>query len=285
MELHWPRTVDEAVALLAGGEDVRPHAGGATLVAMMNAGLVEPRALVFLRGIDELVGIEAGQDGDVAIGAMTTHRAVAASEAFVDGQAVVPRAAGAIAHQPIRAVGTIGGAVAHADPAGDYPPALVAVDAIVETAAGAGGRSIPAAEFFVDYYETALEEGEMVRAVTIPKAPPGSVAVYDKLARVEGDFATVSVALVLAMEAGACRHVRLVAGGCGPIPVRCLEAEERLLGTDLGASDLREAALALVARCDPVDDVRGSADYRRAVLPRMVARAVGSALRRSEAAR
>lgn len=278
---HWPKTVEEAIEILAHDDDARPFAGGATLVAMMNAGLVEPTALVFLRRIEELKEIERQPDGGVAIGAMATHQAVVSYKHFVDGQAVVRLAARRIGHPPIRHMGTIGGAIAHSDPAADYPAALVAADAVVEIVGKDGGRSIPIGAFFQDYYETALADGELVRAVVVPKSPPGSVAVYDKLARVDGDFATVSVALVLAVKNGRCEHVRLVAGGVGPTPVRAVAAEALLLGTALDESDVNEAAGLLAERCDPIDDVRASADYRLAVLPRMVARAFSVALQRS----
>jgi aerobic carbon-monoxide dehydrogenase medium subunit len=277
VKLHWPKTVAEAVEILARDEDARAHAGGATLVAMMNAGLVAPSALVFLRAIDELKEIAARPDGSIAIGAMATHKAVASCDAFVDGQAVVGLAARRIGHPPIRSQGTIGGAVAHADPAADYPAALVAADATIEIVGRDGTRAHPADTFFEDYYETALADGEIVRAVTIPRAPPGSVAVYDKLARVDGDFATVSVALVLAMKGGRCTHVRLVAGGVGATPVRAAAAEQLLHGTTLAATELAAAAELLAGQCDPIDDVRASARYRLAVLPRMVARAFATA--------
>ncbi len=282
MILHWPKTVDEAVNILAHDKDARPLAGGATLVAMMNAGLVEPAALVFLRGIGELKEVRTQPDGSVAIGAMATHKVVASFDNFVDGQAVVRLAARQIAHPPIRNMGTIGGAIAHADPAADYPAALVAADAAVEIVGKGGGRSLPIGAFFEDYYETALADGELVRAITVPKSPPGSVAVYDKLVRVSGDFATVSVALVLAIKDGLCVHVRLVAGGVGPTPVRAAAADEHLLGTALNETEVSEAARLLAKNCDPIDDVRASANYRLAVLPRIVARAFSAALQRLE---
>jgi carbon-monoxide dehydrogenase medium subunit len=278
---HWPKTIEEAVAILSRDEEARPLAGGATLVAMMNAGLVEPSALVFLRRIEALREIGGQPDGSVTLGAMATHQAVASYEHFVDGQAVVGLAAGRIGHPPIRHMGTIGGAIAHGDPAADYPAALVAADAVVEIVGKGGGRSVPAGAFFEDYHETALAEGELVVAVTLPRAPPGSAAVYDKLARVDGDFATVAVALVLAMKKGRCQHLRLVAGGVGATPVRAAAAEQRLLGTALAEAEVAEAAALLAERCDPIDDARASAGYRLAVLPRMVARAISAARQRS----
>ena len=135
-----------------------------------------------------------------------------------------------------------------------------------------GHRAWP--EFFTDWYETALAPNEMVTAVTLPPGPPGALGRYHKLARVSGDFATVSVALVLAMEAGACAHVAIAVGGCGPIPARLTDVEAALVGGGLDAAAVAVAGAALAEMLDPVDDVRASADYRRKVAPRMIARAI-----------
>lgn len=283
MKLHWPTSIDEAVALLGADDGARPHAGGATLVAMMNADLVAPSSLIFLRRIEALKGIDRESDGTVLIGAMTTHATVEHSDAFGPGQDIVRLAAARIAHPPIRAVGTIGGAIAHADPAADYPAALVAADARMICTGPNGEREISADGFFADYFETALEPGEIVRAVAVPPAPAGSAAVYDKLARVEGDYAIVSVAAVIAMANGACTHARLAGGGCAATPLRVAAAEERLVGTAVSDDDIAEAVALFAAEADPIDDVRGSAHYRRKVLARMAKRAVAQARDKSEA--
>jgi carbon-monoxide dehydrogenase medium subunit len=274
MQLHWPKSIDEAVAILTGDEDARPHAGGATLVAMMNADLLEPSALVFLRGIDALQGIERRADGHVRIGAMTTHQSVERFEGFDAGQDVVGQAARRIAHPPIRAVGTIGGAIAHGDPAADLPAALVAADAEIVCVGGAGERHVPAREFFVSYLETALSPGEIVQAVDLPAAPPGALGIYDKLARVDGDYAIVSIAAVLAIEDGVCRHARIAAAGCAEVPLASEATEAKLKGSRLDDNDIAEAAALLAEMADPVDDVRASAGYRSRVLCRMTRRVI-----------
>ncbi|MEQ8699224.1 MAG: xanthine dehydrogenase family protein subunit M [Bauldia litoralis] len=284
MKLHWPTSIDEAVALLGADDGARPHAGGATLVAMMNADLLAPSSLVFLRRIDALTGIERQAEGTVVIGAMTTHETVEHSGDFGPGQDVVRLAAARIAHPPIRAVGTIGGSIAHADPAADYPAALVAADARMICVGADGEREIPAIDFFADYFETALAPGEIVRAVAVPPAPEGSAAVYDKLARVEGDYAIVSVAAVIAMKDGVCTHARLVGGACAATPLRVSAAEARLVGSALSDDDLADAVGLFAAEADPIDDVRGSAAYRRKVLARMAKRAIAQAREKSEAA-
>jgi carbon-monoxide dehydrogenase medium subunit len=282
---HQPESIAEAAALLAADPEARPLAGGATLVAMMNAELVRPSALVSLRRIEGLVGIARDPRGWVRIGAMTPHRMSAASgPALTNGQAVLPSAAGQIANPVVRNMGTIGGSISFADPAADYPPALRAAEAEIEIEGPAGIRRLRAAEFFLDYYMTALEPGELVTAVHLPPAPAGSVGHYVKLARVAGDFATASIALVLAMEGEACRAIRIAVGGCNPVPVRLPEAEALLEGGPLDAAAIAAAGEALAAACDPVDDGRASAAYRRRVIPRLLARAIAEALPLARAA-
>ena len=273
--LHAPATVDEAVRLLARGE-ARCLAGGATLVAMMNAGIAEPEELVNLAGIEELAGIRLLPDMSLRIGAMARHRETA-SDARLGGQlSVVREAAASIANVPVRNMGTMGGSISHFDPAADYPPALVAVGARIEIAGPAGRRTLAAHEFFVDWYTTALAPGELVTAVLLAPAAPG-LGRYDKLARVSGDFATVSVALSVAWHEGACRRVGLAIGGCGPRPLHLDEANEALVAGRLGEQAAEKAGALLVGAADPIDDVRGSAEYRRLVIPRMVSRAVAQA--------
>ncbi|MFO1349555.1 MAG: xanthine dehydrogenase family protein subunit M [Gammaproteobacteria bacterium] len=277
VRFHWPASVDDAVALLAADEGARCLAGGATLVAMLNARLLEPSALVSLAAIAELRCCERLGDGTVRIGAMRRHRETAFETDLRDGQRVLSAAAARIANPPVRNMGTLGGSISFADPAADYPPALVAADAIVEIAGPQGRRELAAEAFFRDWYITALQPGELVTAVRLPPAPPGSIGIYDKLARVAGDFAIASVALVLTMNGGSCESIRIAIGGCGPTPVRLPAVEAALVGTHLSDAAIAEAGAALAAACDPVDDVRASAEYRRRVVPRMLARALTEA--------
>ena len=271
--LFHPGSVAEALALLARLPEARIIAGGASLVAMINARLADPAALVSLARIEELKQITEAPGG-FRIGAMARHRDLAAEARFSGTLAVVQMAAGQIANATVRNMGTIGGAVAHADPGLDYPPALVAADAKIEIAAAGGRRQISASEFFVDWYTTALQPGEMVSAVHLPAARPG-VGLYHKFARVSGDYATASVALTLVRE-GAAILTRAAIGGCGPTPLMSDEAN-RLLSGNPSAQDLGRAGELLQAAADPVDDVRGSAEYRRMLIPRMLARAFNEA--------
>ncbi len=275
LRFHLPETLAEAHALLAE-DGARCLAGGQTLVAMMNAGLIEPVALVSLKKIPGLDRIEAQDDGTLVIGAMATHGAVAAFPDMRPAQTVLAKAASAIAHPAIRNMGTIGGAASHADPAADYPAALVAADAVIEVVGPSGSRRIESDAFFVDYLDSALMPGEIVAAVHAPPGDEDAVAVYDKVTRVDGDYAVLSLALVAALDGEMCRSVRLALGSAGPAPVRVPEAEEALIGTRLEPADAQAAGEALAAACDPLDDTRASAAYRLRLVPRLLGRALAS---------
>ena len=277
--LFRPATIGEAVALLARDPEARPLAGGATLVAMMNARVAEPKALVSLAGIAEIRGISLLADGRVRIGAFTRHRETAACDVLTGSAAVLPHAASQIANATVRNMGTIGGSISFADPGLDYPPALVAAGATIEIASTAGARSIGAREFFVDWYTTALEPGELVTAVIVPRPQPGA-GHYAKHARVAGDYATASVACSLE-AAGACR---VAVGACGPTPLANDEVDA-LLSSDRSDAALARAATWLAEQADPLDDVRGSAQYRRRLIAPLLARAVRAAERDLEGRR
>jgi carbon-monoxide dehydrogenase medium subunit len=265
---HRPQSVTEAVALLAADEDARPLAGGASLVAMMNARLIAPNSIVSLRGVAELRGISRFSRGEVSIGAMTSH-CDTSTEPLLDGTLFcVRQAAQNIANPPVRNMGTMGGSISLADPAADYPAALVATEACIEITGPSGRRSVGASEFFVDWYTTALRPGEIVTAIILPPAKPGKSS-YSKLARVSGDFAIASVALVVEQSG----RVRVAVGGCGPRPIANAEANALLEGRLSDGAALKAAGSLLAGLADPVDDVRASAAYRRTVIPRLLQRA------------
>jgi aerobic carbon-monoxide dehydrogenase medium subunit len=263
MDYIAPQTLDEAYRALER-EDARCLAGGQSLVAMMNLGLVAPSRLVSLRRISALRGTKVESDGRVRIGAMTTHAELAALDAPGAGTALLAQAARVVAYPAVRAFGTIGGSVAHADPAADYPVALIAADAAIEVGSAAGTRRIAARDFFRGMFETALRHGEIVTAVIIPPAARDARSAYEKLSLVAGDFAIMSVAAVVD------RTARIAIGGCGPAPLLAS-------GLELTDASLREAARKLAADCDPPSDHRASAAYRRKVLPELVCRAVKAA--------
>jgi CO/xanthine dehydrogenase FAD-binding subunit len=269
--LFRPHTLAEALELLAPPADARPLAGGASLVAMMNAGLVAPTTLVSLTRIAELSGIRVSADGNITIGAATRHSAVAADPKLTGTASVLSHAAPQIAGTAVRNMGTIGGAVAHGDPGLDFPPALFAVDATVEVASRSDRRRVSIRDFFIDWYTTVLQPGEVVVALELPKPKPG-VGLYLKHARVAGDFAIASVAVSLARDGEA----RVAIGGCGPSPLASVEVD-RILSSDLSPVAVTRAGDLLAALANPVDDVRGSAEYRRLLIPRKLSRALREA--------
>jgi carbon-monoxide dehydrogenase medium subunit len=265
MEYVAPTTLQEAFAAL-GDPEARCLAGGQSLVAMMNLGLVAPEKLVSLRRIAALRGLTQRPDGSLRIGAMTTHAELAALEARSAGAALMGETAKVIAYPAVRTSGTIGGSVAHADPAADLPVALLAADATIEVASARGERRIPALDFFRGLFETALAPGEIVTAIHVPPSQ-NSGAAYEKLSLVAGDFAIVSVAAMVG------RAARVAIGGCGPKPML-------LSGVGLTDAEALDAGRSLAAKCDPSDDHRASSAYRRKVLPELVRRAVRAALQR-----
>ena len=268
-----PASLPEAIEILAEDDEARCLAGGATLVAMLNADLVEPSTLIGLRRIDELSGITVTGE-HVRIGAMTTHTQIAGDDRLAGNAAVVRDAARQIAHPAIRNMGTIGGAVCHADPNADFPGALVAANAVLEAAGQSGRRRIPATEFFLDYLETSLEEDEILSAVLVPVEPAGARGRHLKFSRTHGDYATISVSLVLVLDGGACHYARVAIGSAGPAPVHLDGADAILAGSDLSEETVKRAGQQLMEAADPVDDVRGSAEYRRMIIPGLLQRAV-----------
>lgn len=268
-----PDALQAVQDLLATDDEAMCMSGGATLVPMLNAGLVEPSLVVSLKKIPALSGISRNTDNGISIGAMTRHVETAASELLVGSLAGVRNAASKIANPVVRNMGTMGGSISFADPGADYPPALVASGAEIEILSTEGGRRVPAQDFFVDWYETALEPGEIVYAIHLPPADETACGYHEKFARVEGDFATVSVNVVLALAGENCKSIRIAVGACGPTPVRNADVEQALVGKPLSREALLEAGKKLAAECDPVDDVRGSAEYRLNLVPQLVTRA------------
>jgi carbon-monoxide dehydrogenase medium subunit len=242
-------------------------AGGQSLVAMMNLGLAAPERLVSLRRIAALRGIATARDGGLRIGAMTTHAELARLRSDVPGAMLLAQAARLVAYPAIRNRGTIGGSVALADPAADYPVALVAADATIELASAGRTRDVPARDFFRNMFETALAQGEIVAAIRIPPGAGGGTA-YEKLSLVAGDFAILSVAAIVGRDTG------VAIGGYAMRP---------LLLSGLGVADggVADIARRLAALGEPPSDHRASAAYRRRVAPELVLRAVRAAAQRA----
>jgi carbon-monoxide dehydrogenase medium subunit len=283
MQVVAPTTIAETLAHLAGDDGARCIAGGGTLVAMMNASLADDIAtLVSLKGVAELRGIRRLADGTLRIGAMSRHAETARSTLPQGGQRVIAEAASVTANRVVRNMGTIGGSVAFADPAADYLPALLVADAQVEIASQDGTRLVPIGAYCLDWYTTVLEPHELITAILVPPAPAGTVGHYLKFTRTGGDYAIVGIAIILALRDGHVSEIRCAVGACGPAPIRVAEAEALLLGSTLEPEEIAAAGALLARACDPVDDVRGSAEYRRLLVPRLLASALAEARRRCE---
>ncbi len=262
-----PRTVEEAVGLLAELPDALPMSGGASLVAMKNARLIEASHFVSLAGIASLHGITATDTG-LRIGGMTRHAQLAACDLLTGDLSMLRQAAGQIANRVVRNMGTIGGAVGNADPAADYLAVLACGDAHVELTGTEGSRLVAMTDYVTDWYETLREPGEIVTAIHLPAARPVP-SVYRKLCRVPGDYATASVACASDGDG-----VRVAVGACGHGPIRSREAEAALRGNLRDPVAIAAFGAALADLADPVDDVRGTSEFRLRLIPRMVAAAI-----------
>lgn len=259
-------SLDDALAALKEhGDDVEFIAGGTSLILMMQQGLVQPSIVVGLGDIKELRGIKRTSDGGLEVGAMTTHRVLETSPEAFAYAAALPQSLGVIATIRIRNQATLGGNLVHADPAQDPPPVLIALDSVVDVVSAGGARAIPMESFFTDFFETSLGEDELVRSVKIPPMPSGSKLAYKKfLPRTEDDYATVSVAVRLGVaDDGTCKDIRIGLGALAVTPLRAKAVESALLGQKLTASTIREAAALVRDEVDPLDDVRGTAKYKR----------------------
>jgi carbon-monoxide dehydrogenase medium subunit len=274
--IYRPRTLDDAIGHLVADGEARCIAGGQTLVAMLNANLIAPSALISLAGIPELHGI-IEMPHAIRVGAMATHREIASDPRFSGSLRVIGQAAAQIAHAAIRTMGTIGGSLCHGDAVADYPAAIVAADAVLEARGPRGVRRIGASDFFKDFLTTSLGSDEILVAVELPRPKPNSAGHYLKFARVEGDFATVSVAVTLTLDGGRCTAARVALGACGPVPIRSDAADHTLIESGLDEAGVARAGAILAEASKPLGDVRGSAGYRRLIIPALVRRAVFAA--------
>ena len=264
LTFHRPSTLAEACALLdEHGYDARPFAGGTALVVLMKQSLALPDHLVSLDRIEGMSEIRL--DGDALhIGALVRHREVETSPLVREVAPLLAETYGRVATVRIRNMATVGGGLAHADPAQDPPAALIALGASVRAVSSGGARTIAVEDLFFDYYESALEPGEVIESVSVPRPAAGARSVYLKfLPRTEDDYATVAVAALGEVEGTTCTNVRVALIAAGPTPLRAVEVERALVGQPVSAGAVREAAEAVRDLVDPLDDFRGSADYKR----------------------
>ena len=261
-DYHAPRSIDEAVALLARyGGDAKVLAGGQSLMPMLNFRLTRPAALIDVNRIPALAYVRE-DNGTVAFGAMTRQRTIEFSPVVAERVPLLREATRWVGHLPIRSRGTIGGSIAHADPSAEYPAVLTALDGAVIAQSPRGRRTLSSDALFETYLTTRLAPDELLVEVRLPAAAAGAGCAFEEFARRHGDFALVGIAAMVVRD-GARVRARLASAGAGPVPVR-LRAAEAIIERD-GLEDVAiEAAGARAAELvEPDADVHASADYRR----------------------
>lgn len=260
-DYHAAASLDDALAMLASPVgDIRLVAGGQSVVAALNLRLSAPDILLDIGGIDELRGI-VEVDGALRLGALTTHAEIARSPVIRTRLPLLSRAAHFIAHPAIRNRGTIGGSIALADPAAEWPACMLALSAQMRLRSRAGERAIAARDFFVGVYETALQPDEILTTIEIPLPPHGGFMLFDEFSRRQGDFALVGLALCGRLEAG--RFAQLAFGylGVGRRPEAVPNATAQLLGLSPQEAAERVGDL-LPAEIEPMNDHHASTEYR-----------------------
>jgi CO/xanthine dehydrogenase FAD-binding subunit len=277
-----PETEDEALDLLARhGDDCKVLAGGQSLVPLMNFRLARPARLIDINRIDSLSYIKR-EDGRLVIGAMARHTHLEHADEVAQGWPLLTEAIGWVGHSQIRNRGTIGGSVAHADPAAELPAAFAALDATFRVRSTRGSRTIGWDEFFVSEFTTALGADELVTAVEVPALDPGVGAAFVEYARRHGDFALGGAAVTVKVgRDGRCESATIALLSAGPAPVRASAAEQQLRGANLDDASIRAASAEAVKGLRPTSDLHGSTEYRIGLLRTMTERALTKAAQRA----
>lgn len=272
-----PSSVEDAVTALGSGDDPKVLAGGQSLIPVLRLRMAAPGLLVDLRRIPELRGVS--MDGDrVVIGAMTTHHDVIVDPLVAEHLSLLAETEKTVADAQVRYRGTLGGALVHADPAGDLGAVAVALDATFRIAGPSGRREVAAADFFTDYFTTAVGEDEILVSVSFPSYA-GWGAHYEKFNRVAQAWSIVAVAAAVQVSDGAITAARVGLTNMGPTPIRATAVEQALVGAPANRESVRAAATAAADGTSPVDDASAAADYRehlaRVLTERAVLAAVG----------
>ena len=275
-------SVAEIGRLLRKHPGAKLLAGGHSLIPLLKLRLAAPPALIDIGRIGALKGISVA-DGRLRIGALTTHARIAASPEVAGHAPALAAAAGVIGDPAVRNRGTIGGNVAHADPASDLPTVLLALGASFAVVTDDGERTIPAGEFFQGMMATALGEHDVVTAVDLPAAPAGQGQAYEKFSHPASRYAVIGVAATVALQGAAVGRVAVAVGGLTPAPRRAGSVEQALSGQAPSADAIARAAAAVSndLGADLLGDVYASAEYRRAMAPVCVKRALTAALKRA----
>jgi carbon-monoxide dehydrogenase medium subunit len=278
-DYHTPTTTDEAVSLLhEQGDECKALAGGQSLVPMLALRLARFGSLVDLNDIPSLAGIEV-TDGALRIGAMTRQSSAEHSQVLLGAAPLLARALPFVGHFQIRNRGTVGGSIAHGDPASEIPAVVTALGGELEARSVRGTRRIPVEEFFTSVWQTALEPDELLVAVHLPRWPDRSGFGFEELAWRRGDFSIAGALCALTLDADhRVASARIALMGMGATPVRAAATEAALTGTSADGVDLEGLGALAVEAASPVDDVHASAAYRRRVCVAMVRRVIAQAI-------
>jgi carbon-monoxide dehydrogenase medium subunit len=277
-----PGTLPEAIALLQQhGEDAKILAGGHSLIPLMKLRLAQPAYLIDINKIAGLAYIkEVGNE--LRIGALTRESELDSSELIQNRYLLLADTARVIADPLVRNLATVGGNLAHADPANDHPATMLAYGASIVAVGPGGERVIPIADFFTGLFATALAPDEILSEIRIPTPPARSGGAYIKLERKVGDYATAAVAAQVTLDtAGACQYVGIGLTAVDSIPVKATRAEDALRGQPLSDEAIRAAAQIASEDCDPTADLRGSVEYKRAMVKTLTRRALTKARERA----
>lgn len=273
-EYHAPTSLSDAVALLSEfGDEAKVLAGGHSLLPMMKMRFAEPAHLIDLNKIDQLRGIKE-EDGVIKIGAMTVENDILDSALLQQKASLLPKAVKLIADPQVRNRGTIGGDIAHGDPANDHPAVMKAMDATFVIVGPDGQRSVKAVDFFHGTYMTDMAENEILAEIHIEPLPANTGTAYVKLKRKTGDWATAAAAVVLQMDGDKVAMVRIGLTNVADMALRATDAEALLVGSTLSEEVLSNVVKAVTAICDPAEDLRGDAEYKTAMAGEMTKRAI-----------
>lgn len=275
-EYHAPTTLGDAVNLLNTLEDAKILAGGHSLLPMMKLRFAQPEHLIDINRILELRGIRE-EGGTVVIGGMTTENELIASPIINAKLPLLADAAKLIADPQVRNRGTIGGDIAHGDPGNDHPALSLAIDATFVLQGPNGRRNVPASEFYLGTYMTALAENEILCEIHAPAFQQGTGYAYEKLKRKTGDWATAGCAVVMRKSGNQVTHLRITLTNVAPTALRTNTAEASLLNQEFNAANVTAAAEAAAAICEPAEDLRGDIEYKTAMAAEMVRRALNAA--------
>jgi aerobic carbon-monoxide dehydrogenase medium subunit len=260
-------------ALSEAGDDAKLIAGGQSLVPLLSFRFARPTVLVDVTPLHELDFLRVGPEG-LAIGALRRHAGLEAATVLDGPWRAMREAAGLIGHHPIRVRGTLGGSIAHADPAAELPVVGLALDAEIHVTGPAGNRTIAAGDFFQGPYSTVLRYDELITELRFAAPPPGARTVFEEFALQAGGFALVAVCAGLALEGDRCTWARVALGGVGAVPHRAADAEEILTGASLSPALIERAATAAARACTPRADVHASSLYRADLVLELTRRAL-----------